>query len=61
MNKGELADSDLVMRLMLDQYKTLSSDILLLDGFPRKGEELLLWIESTSVPRLVVYWIASMN
>lgn len=57
MNRGELADSGLVMELMKQRYsevKNMNHKILLLDGFPRKLSELDEWIRNTAPPIAVV-------
>ena len=54
MNKGELADSELVLKLMKDKFDTIKSGIVLLDGFPRKVCEFKEWIRLTSPPDVIV-------
>jgi len=57
MAKGDLANSDLVIRVMhkrFEELKIQGANLLILDGFPRKVEELLSWMEMTNPPDLVV-------
>ena len=59
IHDGGHADSELVLNLMYKQYATSVSNgaqLLLLDGFPRKLDELTSWIRVTNTPSLVVYF-----
>ena len=53
--RGELAESDLVMKLMVQEYRRVKDPVVLLDGFPRKIEELKRWIDTAGPPAFVVY------
>ena len=57
MGKGHLADSDLVIKLMHAEILKLgdSPTPVLIDGFPRKLDELERWRHLTCIPFAVVY------
>lgn len=58
VERGGLADSELVHDLMHDEFmqsKREGTKLMLIDGFPRKLEELITWIARTGPPALVVY------
>jgi adenylate kinase len=56
MDSGQLAESDLVIRLMHSAFTKLDyvSTSVLIDGFPRKVSELNRWTELTSKPDFVI-------
>jgi adenylate kinase len=56
MDRGQLAESDLVIRLMHSAFTKLddASTSVLIDGFPRKVSELNRWTELTSHPDFVI-------
>jgi adenylate kinase len=60
MGNGQLADSDLVINVMHAEFLKLVHaptpvTAVLIDGFPRKIDELTQWIQLTSLPSAVVY------
>lgn len=64
MDTGGLANSELIMKLMADEEKkatTGGSTIMVVDGFPRRVEEVYGWVELTGEPRLIVYVECSEN
>jgi adenylate kinase len=55
--RGELVDSDVIIRLMKKEYDFQSQqgiNMIVVDGFPRKLDELKNWIEYTGSPNLTV-------
>ena len=63
INRGELAESDLVIRLMHGAYSRIANDskIILIDGFPRKVTELDRWIKLTGTPDFAIYCTCDEN
>ena len=62
LSAGELADSRLVTHAVLEQVKRYYADgarLIILDGFPRKLNEVKDWVSLTSSPTLVVHVIVS--
>ena len=57
--RGELADSRLVLRLMQQEIGLLqaqATQLVFIDGFPRKVEELTQWVEMFGNPSTAVYF-----
>jgi adenylate kinase len=57
MGEGNLAKSDIVLRVMGNRFKELKhlgTNLLVVDGFPRKVEELRSWIRMTQAPDVVI-------
>ena len=55
--KGNLADSDLVLELMTRRYKEIKnagSRLMIVDGFPRKLEEVWRWEKLVGPPHHVI-------
>ena len=54
---GNLADSNIVIEVMhkrLNQLRQLDTRVMIIDGFPRKVEEMKEWIHVSHAPDLVV-------